>query len=216
VPEDAPEEGTAGAGTGPAGGVADRIADLVTTTLDVGASVARSVAAATTTRELPERGETPLDDIVTFGAAAAGNIVNRAVDAVRSAERLAKIVTPTSTERGAAPAPQPPSAARPRVTRGATLRMPLLVENTGSTPTTELTFEASAVTRLADSEGEGIDPEQVTFTPATLVIGARDFEKLTVRVHTTDETAPAVYRATVTGGGGWFSTVIEFEVHEPG
>jgi hypothetical protein len=168
---------------------------------------------------MPPRGETPLDDIITFGAAAAGNIMRYAMDAMRTAERLAEKITPAGPAATAdgrnVPTQQPSGAGRPRLTRGSVLRLPLLVENTGPTPTTELSFAATDVTRVAGEDGESIGADQVTFTPPTLVIGQRDFEKLTVRIRTTNATAPGIYRATVTGGGDWFSTVIEFEVTEP-
>jgi hypothetical protein len=194
---------------GVAGQVAQRLAELVSTTLDVGASVARSVAAATTTRELPKSGGAPLDDIVTFGAAAAGNILGRAVDAVRAADRVTRMASGTA---GTRTPPAPATSGRPRVTAGSTLRVPLLVENTGPTPTTELAFEAVEIARLSGAEGEGIAAAQLAFTPSTLLIAQRDFEKLTVRINTAPTTAPGLYAATISGGGGWFSTVIEFEV----
>jgi hypothetical protein len=215
MPDEVPADGgESRRAAGSAEGVVDRLVELFTTTLDVGASLARTVAASTTTREVPQRGDTPLDDIVTFGAAAAGNIARRAVDTVRSVERLAeKMRTPPPGEWKTS-APESTVSGRPRLTRGSVLRLPLLVENTGPTPTTELSFGASEVIRVAGADGEGISVDQVTFTPPTLVIGQRDFEKLTVRIHTTESTAPGVYQATVTGGEGWFNTAIEFEVVE--
>jgi hypothetical protein len=215
MPDEAPTDGgEPRRAAGQTAGVVDRLAELVTTTLEVGASVARTVAASTTTRDVSQRGDTPLDDIVTFSAVAAANIVHRAMDAVRTVERLAeKMRTPAPGGRTAS-APKSATSGRPRITRGSVLRLPLLVENTGPTPTTELSFGATEVIRVAGADGEGIGVGQVTFTPPTLVIRQRDFEKLTVRIHTTESTGPGVYRATVTGGGGWFSTVIEFEVVE--
>jgi len=186
---------------GPTEAVADRIAELVTTTLETGASVTRSLAALTTTRELPPRGDAPLEDIIKFAAAAAGNLVHRAVDAVQTAERMATKVTPA-----------PGGSGVPRVGRGSVLRVPLLVENTGPTPTTELGFRATEVVRTAGGDGDDIPVDRITFTPPTLTIAQRDFEKLTVRVHTDESTAPGTYRATIIGGEGWFTTTIEFEV----
>jgi hypothetical protein len=222
VPDPADGDPTNGASAsgdaeGLGGQVGQRLAELVTTTLDVGASVARSLAAATTTRELPQSAGAPLDDIVTFGAAAAGNLLSRAVDAVRVADRVTRTAAGAATggAAGAARSSSPPAGSeRPSVTAGSTLRVPLLVENTGPTPTTELAFESVGVAQLSGS-GEGIASDQVAFSPPTLVIAQRDFEKLTVRVHTKPTTAPGHYAATISGGGGWFTTVIDFEVVAP-
>lgn len=198
-------------------GAFDRVGDLVRTTLDAGASMARSAAAATGAEDLPPRGESPLEDIVTFGTAAASNLFRYAMDAARTAERFAGTMAPDAAP-GPAPAGNHEQGAwgddsggvaagrgRPRVVRGAVLRVPLLVENTGATPTGELAFDAS---------GLGDDVDEITFTPATVIVGAHDFEKLTVRIRTADAAALGAHRVTVTGGDGWFSTVIEFDVVE--
>lgn len=214
-----------GAGFDPLGltaGAMGRIGDMVRTTLDAGASMARSAAAASTTKDLPPRGATSFEDIVTFGTAAAGNLFRYAMDAARTAERFASTMTP------AAPTPAPShrddpagmfgGTDRPRVARGAVLRVPLLVENAGADPTPELAFDATGVQRVSTANGgagDGIGVDQITFTPPTLIVAPRDFEKLTVRVHTAAGTAAGTYRATVSGGGGWFSTVIEFDVTDP-
>ncbi len=218
-----------GAGFDPLGlaaGAMGRIGDLVRTTLDAGASMARSAAAATATKDLPPRGATSLEDIVTFGTAAAGNLFRYAMDAARTAERFASTMTPGAPTPESSHRPPPPGdpagmfggTDRPRVARGAVLRVPLLVENAGADPTPELDFDATGVQRVSavnGGAGDGIGVDQVTFTPTTLTVGPRDFEKLTVRIHTAPGTATGTYRATVTGGGGWFSTVIEFDVTDP-
>ena len=56
----------------------------------------------------------------------------------------------------------------------------------------------------------------VTFTPETLVVAARDFEKLTVRLATPAEAPAGDYWAAVVAGDGWFSTVIAFSVVHAG
>jgi len=186
-----------------------RLAEVVSAALGVGAVMARTVAQATTSQELPEAGDRPLQDIVRFGTTAAGNLLGLVVDGARAGVGTVPVGRRSKTA-DAAPA-------GPRVTAGSTLRVPLLVENTGPAPTHEVSFVAAAVDRLDvepgdEPAGPSIDPGAVTFSPPTLVIGPRDFEKLTVRVATTEETDPGRYRVTVDGGDGWFSTVIVFDV----
>ena len=56
----------------------------------------------------------------------------------------------------------------------------------------------------------------MTFIPETLVVAARDFEKLTVRLATPVKAPPGDYVAAVAAGDGWFSTTIAFSVVHAG
>lgn len=148
-----------------------------------------------------------------FGSTAAGNVIRLVIDGARTGG------AGTAVPGGAAPASprQEGRADGPRVTAGSTLRVPLLVENTGSATSAEVSFRAMSVRRVDHQPGESpesaaLDPGQITFSPGTLVIGPKDFEKLTVRIATTPETAPGRYALTVDGGDGWFSTSIVFDV----
>lgn len=189
------------------------LGDVVGAALAVGAAVARTVAQATSPAPLPPVGNAPLQDIVRFGSTAAGNVIRLVIDGARAGGTGAPVPA------GAAPAShrQDAGADGPRVTAGSTLRVPLLVENTGSTASAEVSFRALSVRRVDQQPGESpeseaVDPGQVAFAPESLVIGPKDFEKLTVRIATTPETAPGRYALTVDGGDGWFSTSIVFDV----
>lgn len=191
-----------------ADGIGLRVTELVNATIDLGAQLTRSVAQVTTREPLPPPGDRPLEDIVTYGAAAAGNVLSL----LSGASRLVP----------GARSPNPAAASTsdgPVITVGSTLRVPLLVENTGAVPTVELAFEATDVTRTGpagDVTGTAIDASDVSFSPPTLVVAPRDFEKLTVRIATAPDAAPGRYRATIAGGDGWFSTVIDFGVNARG
>jgi hypothetical protein len=178
-----------------------KLADVVDAALGVGAALTRTLAQATTSRDLPPVGEAHLQDVARFGATAVGNLLGLIVDGARAGTRVA----PTPGRRTASAAP-----AVPTVTAGSTLRVPLLVENTGTTPTPALGFTVAGVERLDGAPAEGVG--EATFSPESLVVGARDFEKLTVRIRTTPEASPGRYRVTVEGGDGWFSTSITLDV----
>lgn len=190
-----------------ADGIGVRVTELVNATIDLGAQLTRSVAQVTTRDPLPPPGGRPLEDIVTYGAAAAGNVLSL----LSGASRL----VPGRSPNPAAPA----TSDGPVITAGSTLRVPLLVENTGAVPTVELAFEATDVTRTGpsgDVTGTAIEVSAVSFSPPTLVVAPRDFEKLTVRIATAADAVPGRYRATIAGGDGWFSTVIDFGVNARG
>lgn len=192
-----------------------RFAEVLDAVIGVGAALARSAAQATTSSTLPQVSQAPLQDMVRFGATAVGNLGGMVVDAARGGRRVVAARTP-----GAA---SPGSQQLPRVTQGSTLRVPLLVENTGHAPTPEVAFTVAAVARMApvspvepDDDaaggGHGVLASDVSFSPTVLVIGPRDFEKLTVRITTSPDTEPGRYRVTVDGADGWFSTDIELDV----
>ena len=183
-----------------------QLADVLDAALGVGAALTRTLAQATTSRALPPVGEAHLQDVARFGATAVGNLLGLVVEGARAGTRVAP---PPGRRTDSAAA----AATVPTVTAGSTLRVPLLVENTGATPTTELGFTVAGVVRLDGADVVGM--AQVSFSPETLVVAARDFEKLTVRVRTTQETAPGRYRVTVDGGDGWFTTTITLDVVAP-
>lgn len=194
-----------------------KLTEVVNAALGVGAALVRTIAQATTSCPLPPPGERPLEDIARYGTTAVGSLLGLVVDGARSSSRTAMAANP---RRGR----QPNTKERPgpEVTAGSTLRVPLLIENTSPSATPEITFAAAEIERVdfgtandGASEAEAPDTASVTFTPRKLVIAPRDFEKLTVRIPTSDVTTPGRYRVRVEGGGGWFATEIVFDVVSP-
>jgi hypothetical protein len=199
-----------------------RLAEAVDAALGIGAAIVRTVARATTSHPLAPPGDRPLEDIVRYGTTAAGSLIGLVVDAARAtagAVTTAAPATPRPRPPGGAAGPGAtgPTTTSPRVTAGSTLRVPLLVENTGADPTPEIAFAATGIERADLAGSEPTDAElpscaTVTFTPPTLVIGPRDFDKLTVRIPTDAATTPGRYRARIEGGDGWFATDVVFDV----
>ena len=198
----------------PSDPLADRLTEVVDAGLQLGASLARRLAEMTGSPEQQESG-VPVDDLVRFGSDVAGNVLGLVAAGARTGVTLgARASRAVAPERRAGPRPaQTPT--QPIVTRGSTLRVPLLVENTGQTPTRSLTFATTSLLR-ADCPDSGdctcIPADAVSFAPESLVVAAHDFEKLTVRVAVPPDAPPGGYTASITAGDGWFSTTIGFSV----
>jgi hypothetical protein len=190
----------------------ERVADVLDAGLQIGASLARTLAGVTGTRDTEATGKPPIDDIVTFGSAAATNLVGLVASGARAG---ASVTARTASGGRGAATSSGAQVSGPMLRAGSTLRVPLLVENTGHTPTRALTFEAASVHRVGCEDGEQctcLPSDGVTFTPESLVVAARDFEKLTVRVATPEDAPVGDYVASIVAGDGWFSTSIGFTV----
>lgn len=203
MPEDAPGDP-----------LTERLTEVVDAGLQLGASLARRLAEVTGSPEQKESG-VPVDDLVRFGSEAAGNVLGLVAAGARTGvnlgARASRAVTP---ERGSATRPAP-AASLPMVTTGSTLRVPLLVENTGQTPTRSLTFATTSLLRADCADAAGctcLSTDVVSFTPETLVVAAHDFEKLTVRFAVPADAPTGAYTAAIAAGDGWFTTTIRFTV----
>jgi hypothetical protein len=193
---------------------------LIEAALGVGESVARSVAQATTDKPLAAReNRPPLEEMVRLGVLSAGNVVSSVVGGAGMRARVPRDKTPATAATGTPGPTAEAGQSRPRVTAGSTLRIPLLVENSSTAATDDVLFAARSIDQLDAKQpsNAGTRPmtEAVSFTPPSLLIGPRDFEKLTVRIATSLDTAPGAYRAVIVGGDGWFSTEIHFDVVAP-
>ena len=208
--------------------LAERVTGLIEAGLVVGASVARGLARATGGPAIQPSGA-PLDDLVASSTQIAVNLARFATDAGRSAAGAGRTVADTAT-RAARRSAQAASDAlpdvassggRPTVDAGSTLRVPLLVENTSNGPTGEIGFAATVEREGCPDHVDGapctcLPAGAVTFTPPTLVIAPKDFEKLTVRVATTPETPAGDYTVRISGGDGWFASGLSFTVRTAG
>ena len=108
----------------------ERVADVVDAGLQLGASLARTLAGATGTADVAPTGKPPIDDIVRFGSATASNLMGLVASGARAGVDVS--TKPTGV---AGRSDQAPARNTPMVTVGSTLRVPLLVENPGQTPT---------------------------------------------------------------------------------
>jgi len=180
---------------------------VVDAALGVGASLAKVFAEATAASKPVARpaSDAPLDAMIHYGLATVTNVAERVTS------RVSGLGSPFG-RGGAATAPGRAAAAGPRVHAGATLRVPLSIENPGDAPMTGVAFRCTSLRYLGDAAGPPLGPEAVRFHPAVLEILPRDFEKLTVFVDTRADTALGRYCATIDCGGNALRTPLEFDV----
>ncbi len=182
------------------------VTELMGAVFGVGAAVAKSVAQVTAPGKPlppPPAPQGALGEMIHYGLVAATNLVRLTVSGAR----------PGAKTEAAQPAPE---AARPAVSQGATLRIPLSIENPGPEPMQNLQFRALRVETVQVGEGTRLGVSNVRLEPAVLSVAARDFEKLTVYVDTLPQTAPGIYRAVIGTADGGLETAVEFEVIAPG
>jgi hypothetical protein len=194
----------------------ERFAEVIDAGLQLGASLARTLASATGSKDVEPTGKPPLDDVVKFGTATATNLIGLVASGARTGMDVTNRAAGAAGAGRSTPSPtSTPEANTPYVTEGSILRMPLLVENTGPTPTRELTFATTSIARDGCEDGTECTcllTDVVQFDPPSLVVGARDFEKLTLRIAAPAGTPAGDYVASISAGDGWFSTTIRFSV----
>jgi ribosomal protein S11 len=202
---------------------------VVGAVLDVGVSLSRVLAQATavngTVEPLPPA-TPPLQAIVRYGVTAMGNVVSaiatggqvlrKAAGATAAAaEAAAQVVASPLATVGAAAA----AGARggPRVHAGATLRVPLSVENTGERPMQGLEPRVRALGHAGrdGADASGVIPVGgVRFAPERFDVAPRDFEKLTVFIAVPDDTPAGKYELVLALGAEEPDLKIGFDVAE--
>jgi hypothetical protein len=184
------------------------LGEVVGAALDVGVSMSRVLAQATAAngkvKPLPPA-TPPLQAIVRYGITAMGNMVSaiasggqvlrQAAGATAAAAQAAaqSVASPPAAGSAAAPVGTPAS---PRVHAGATLRVPLTVENTSERPMRELQPSVRALRHggAAGADATGVIPvAAVHFAPERFDVAPRDFEKLTVFVAVPEGTPVGSY-----------------------
>lgn len=187
------------------------LAGVVDAILVVGASLARVVAEATAGGRVvePVPPSTPaFQAIVRYGATALGNVASMLMSGGEQVR---------SSAGSAAKTPAGARAGMPRVQQGATLRMPLSVENPGDRPMLNLSPRVRAVRRPDGVDAAGVvPPETIRFTPGLFDVAPRDFEKLTVYVPVPAETPAGGYEVVLALGADEPDLTIAFSVVEAG
>jgi hypothetical protein len=208
------EEQKPSAGAAPsADAVTGSVAEVVNAIMGVGASITRSVAQATAGNATilpPQPGAGPLQEMVHYSVASVTNIVRLVASGAGAVAQVGQDVGAAAA--AAAKAARPP--AHPTLDRGATLRMPLSIENQGDQPMTGLVFECLDIRGEHLGAGEPLRASQVRFDPLELTVAPHDFEKLTLYVATGPQTALGKYTVVV-GSGGKTATSVQFEVCAP-
>jgi hypothetical protein len=193
------------------------LGEVVGAVLDVGVSVSRVLAQATaangTVEPLPPA-TPPLQAIVRYGVTAMGNVVSaiatggqvlrKAAGATATAaETAAQAVASPLATVGAAAAAAARARGGPKVRAGATLRVPLSVENTGEQPMQGLEPRVRALRRAGrdGADASGVIPVGgVRFAPERFDVAPRDFEKLTVFIAVPKDTPAGGYELVLALG----------------
>jgi len=198
------------------------VSDVVTAFFDVGASLARTVAEATASNKpvpAPSPNAAPLNAIVHYSVITVGNVLNVFAAGLKSKPSATAAPASSNTRNGSPAQTTSDLNAVPRaetslpvVQRGATLRIPLSIENPGKEPMQHMRFLCLEMQGGTPGIGLPLTISAVRFEPETLTVEARDFEKLTVFIDTGFDTSPGRYKALLGLGGGTFELSVEFEV----
>jgi len=197
--DDAPNDATRG-------DVTQAVVNVVDAALALGVSLSRAAAAATTAgRPVADvaQGTPPIQALVHYAATTASNVVwllTPAFGGLRSS---------TGGSRTARP------AKGPRTRAGATLRVPLSVENPGDRPMTGLAPYLRAVRIDGASKPDALAAEAVRFEPPHLDVAPRDFEKLTVFATLPLNAAPGHYELVLALGPNEPDLPLAFDVVVP-
>jgi hypothetical protein len=192
--------------------------------MGVGAALAKATAEATARGKqvpAPPAGSfNPMNIMVHYSLAAMVNVMGAMADGlgeVRGAATGPDVGPPPANQPKAAPdAPTQPAAAQesnlPTVHCGATLRIPLSVENPNPEAMSDMRFACLKVSGGEVSAGQLLGPDDFRFEPELLSVAPRDFEKLTVYIDVPETAAPGSYEATIGPSPGDFEIVLRLNV----
>lgn len=161
--------------------VAAGVANVIEAALGVGVSLARVLAEATALGRAVEpvpAGTPPISAIVRYGVTAAGNLASALVSGAQGLKPSVGTMKAAASSGSAADG----RGAGPRVAAGASLRVPMSVENPSDRPMRDLQPRLRAVRRGSADASAVIGADCIRFGPERFDVAPHDFEKLTVTV----------------------------------
>lgn len=193
------------------------MAGVVDAALGVGVSLARVMASATSPgRSVPvmPEGTPALLAIVRYGVSAMGNVAQAVIDGTQSlGKRKPSSPAAAANKTSAAGAKSAAKAAGPRVLAGASLRVPLSVENPAERPMLGLRPQLRGIFHLGLDASKRL-PVPV-FEPTELNVAPHDFEKLVVRLDVPADAPPGVYELILALGDDEPDLPMSFQVMPP-
>lgn len=192
--------------------LASGIVETVGAVLGVGVSLARLAAKATAPAGHAVQvtpGQGPISEILQYGVAATANVLRIVPATIGEAAR--GVASPVRPRGGAAKAPAP-APGIPTVRDGASLRVPLSIENPTDRPMEDMRFAVARMDYQGAGAGLALPPSAIRIEPELLTVGPRDFEKLTVYVDVESGTATGRYVATIGLPNGAFEATLPFDV----
>ena len=191
--------------------VVDGVTEVLNAALELLSEITRRTAEATAPRdrliEPCPADAPPINTAVRYGVATVTNVIEMMGTAIRDAAGGGSSATRAKRPGGVAG-----PATRPTAKRGATLRIPLSIENPSATEVEELVFVALELRFRGSGPGASLPRESIRFEPEVLTIAPRDFEKLTVFVDVPDDAAVGRHDARIGLAGGDFETSFRFDV----
>lgn len=171
--------------SGPQDDLTRSLVHVVDAAFGVGVALARTAARVTApSREVAApANDAPIPAMIHYSLATATNLVGMVTDAINTSGRRAAMAA-GGAPRGA--------GSGPRVRAGATLRVPLSIENPGERPMTGLAPLVRAIHQPGEGAG-GLTAGDIRFAPPALEVAPRDFEKLSVFVSIAETAAPGRY-----------------------
>jgi hypothetical protein len=164
---------------------------LIGAAAEFGAAIARAADKTTANGREPAAGppgETAAGAIIRHGVSTAANLVTQIAQASQSARTAAGAVA--DSVGAAAGDAVPAGASGPVLRPGATLRVPLSIENPGQ----EGAMEMRPAVRSWTLDGQPAqDLATVRFAPEYLSVAPLDFEKLTVSIELADDADAGAY-----------------------
>jgi hypothetical protein len=197
------------------------VSQAIKLTLGAGASVAKIMAEATAGNRPvaePRRSGSEFDQLVHYGLATVVNVIGTIATGVNDFRQAdAQPTRPQAATGPDAPSPAAPDEATPlpeipTVPAGATLKLPLSVENPGTEPMTDMRFVCLGVQSATVADYLPLTCAHVQFDPPSLTVTPRNFEKLTTTIAVPVDTPPGRYTVTIGLGGGEFETPLPFDV----
>jgi hypothetical protein len=195
------------------------VSQAIKLTLGAGASVAKVMAEATAGNRPvaePRRSGSEFDQLVHYGLATVVNVIGTIATGVndfRQAEAQGARPQPAADPTAQpAPAEAAPLPEIPTVPAGATLKLPLSVENPGTEPMQDMRFVCLGVQSETAMGTVPLTCAHVQFDPPLLTVNPRNFEKLTTTIAIPVDTPPGRYTVTIGLGGGEFETPLPFDV----
>ena len=202
--------------------IADGVRAMISTTLDIGASMAKMVAEATSGGRsvASPPNQDPVNAIVHYSVVSVVNVVSTVASSASQARPAAAPQSPASPPgeaqtTAATPPADSQQSNQPTVHRGAALRIPLSIENPGAEPMTDISFVCLEI-RLLERTSSGGDYSSawVRFEPQSLTIAPNDFEKLTVFIDVPKDAALGHYQTSIGMDSNTPIAVINFTVFE--
>ncbi len=189
--------------------------DVVEAGLGVGVALARTAAVVANGGKAvpPPEEDRPIPAIIHYSLAAVGELAGLATRAFSFRPAPAQGEAQSSAAGAAAATSKAAERATgPRVRAGATLRVPLSIENPGDQPMGPLTPQVRAVRRDGADAGADLPVSAVRFTPAEFVVAPKDFEKLTVFVAAPEAAPPGRYDVVLALGPREADLPLSFEI----